>query len=119
MKTVVVLGASPNPERYAYQATLQLMKANHHPILVSNKKGELLGLPFLGDIPENISIDTVTVYLNQTRQKAYYSSILKVLPKRVIFNPGAENIEFEILLKNKGIEVLNACTLVMLRLKIF
>lgn len=36
------------------------------------------------------------------------------MPKRIIFNPGTENQTFEKMAEEKGIEVLNACTLVML-----
>ena len=60
-------------------------------------------------------IETVTVYLSQRRQKEYYDYIVSLSPKRVIFNPGSENYEFETLLEAHGIEVLHACTLVMLR----
>jgi predicted CoA-binding protein len=61
------------------------------------------------------AVDTVTLYLNPERQKAYYDYILRLNPKRIVFNPGTENKEFEQLANDKGIQVLEACTLVMLR----
>jgi hypothetical protein len=45
------------------------------------------------------NIDTVTLYLNPTRQRDYYNYIVEAKPKRVIFNPGTENPEFYQLLK--------------------
>ena len=59
-------------------------------------------------------VDTVTLYLNAQNQKQYYDYILGLHPKRIIFNPGAENEELEKLAKEQGIKPMEACTLVML-----
>jgi hypothetical protein len=59
-------------------------------------------------------LDTVTIYLNKDNQKNYYDFILAQHPKRVIFNPGAENPEFEKILTQHNIQVVEACTLVLL-----
>jgi hypothetical protein len=40
---------------------------------------------------------------------------LELNPKRIIFNPGAENDELLILAEQAGINTLEACTLVLLR----
>jgi predicted CoA-binding protein len=60
------------------------------------------------------NIDTVTLYLNPRHQQEYYNYILSLKPKRIIFNPGAENDELAALAKQKGIQPIEACTLVML-----
>ena len=60
------------------------------------------------------NIDTVTLYLNPKRQEEYYDYIISLQPRRVIFNPGTENMEFIKLLKNNQIESEIACTLVLL-----
>ncbi len=59
-------------------------------------------------------IDTVTLYLNPLHQKPYYDYIMSLKPRRIIFNPGAENEELERIAAKEGIDVLEACTLVML-----
>ncbi len=59
-------------------------------------------------------IDTITLYLNSSRQKDFYEYILSLNPRRVIFNPGTENPEFYKILKNNKIEFEVACTLVLL-----
>jgi uncharacterized protein len=59
-------------------------------------------------------IDTVTVYVGAQNQPPFYDYLLSLKPRRVIFNPGAENPEFETKLRENDIEVLSACTLVML-----
>ena len=59
-------------------------------------------------------MDTVTLYLNPKTQEQYYDYILSLHPKRIIFNPGAENPELQRLAKANGIEPMEACTLVLL-----
>ena len=59
-------------------------------------------------------VDTITLYLNPSRQKELYDYILSLKPRRIIFNPGTENPEFEEMAESKGIETVEACTLVML-----
>ena len=60
------------------------------------------------------SVDTVTLSLNPRAQEEYYDYILSLHPKRIIFNPGAENPVLEKLAKDNGIQPLEACTLVLL-----
>lgn len=113
MKTIV-LGASNNPERYAYKAIKMLLHANHEVVPVSNKNAEVLGMQIqsIEDIVENV--DTISLYVGPQNQKYYTDYILKTNPRRVIFNPGTENAELEELLESKGILVEEACTLVLL-----
>ena len=114
MKKTVVLGATPNPERYAYLATSRLKKAGHEVLPVGNKKGEIEGIVIENGTPQYEGVDTVTLYLNPDNQKPYYDYILSLKPKRIIFNPGTENWELVKLAKEQGIETEIACTLVML-----
>lgn len=115
MKKTLVLGATPNPIRYAYVAVQRLLRRGHQVIAVGNKKGYVLGIEIQDIIPHSIpDLDTITLYINPQVQKYYYHSILNLKPKRVIFNPGTENPELEKLCREAGIEVLEACTLVML-----
>lgn len=60
-------------------------------------------------------VDTITLYIGPARQPQWYNYLLSLKPKRIIFNPGTENDEFEALAEQQGIEALEACTLVMLR----
>jgi predicted CoA-binding protein len=61
------------------------------------------------------NVATVTLYINPTLQKSYYQYLMQLQPQRIIFNPGTENPELAALAKQNGIEVVVACTLVMLR----
>lgn len=113
MKTLVI-GASDNPERYSYKAIKMLMNHEHEVVAVSNKKAEVLGLPIINTSEIQENIDTITIYVGPANQKYYEEYILKTKPRRVIFNPGTENEEMEEILTKNGIEVEEACTLVLL-----
>jgi uncharacterized protein len=114
MKKTLVLGATPNPERYAYMATQRLKNAGHEVLPVGRKKGVIEGIGIENETPQYEGVDTVTLYLNPDNQKPYYDYILSLHPKRIIFNPGTENWELVRLAKEQGIETEIACTLVML-----
>jgi len=116
-KPTVVLGANTNPEKYAYKAVEFLQSINQPIFPVGIRPGEVKGLDIEQDFShlEDKEIHTVTLYVNPTNQTHWYQSILNLNPKRVIFNPGTENPEFEEMLEEKGIETVEACTLVMVR----
>ena len=113
-KRTAVIGASSNPSRYAYQATLSL-KRNGHPVFpIGLKEGSIDGTDILTGRPQLNDIDTVTLYVGPQNQEAWKNYIFSLNPKRIIFNPGTENSAFINEAKEKGIECLEACTLVML-----
>ncbi len=113
-KKTLVLGASENPSRYSYIA-MNRLKAHKHPVVaVGRKEAEVAGIQISKTPVEEEGVDTVTLYLNPTHQKEYYNYILHLQPKRIIFNPGTENPELMRMAKEKGIEPVVACTLVML-----
>lgn len=117
MKKTVIIGASHNPSRYSFMAAQMLQQYGHPFVPVSNRSGDVLGQTIL-DIqtqPAIPDVDTVTLYLGPQHQPAWYDYILSLKPKRIIFNPGTENDEFERLAHQHGIEPIEACTLVMLR----
>lgn len=113
-KKTIVLGASTNPNRYAYLASNKLLDHGHSIHLIGNKTGEIRGNTIHHDLSIPKDIDTVTMYLGPQNQHDYYDFILDVAPKRVIFNPGTWNPELVELLKENKIEPVEACTLVML-----
>jgi predicted CoA-binding protein len=116
VETVVILGASPKPDRYAYQA-LQLLHENGHRTLPINPAfDEILGekcYPKISDAPG--PVDTVTLYLGEGRSNPLIDEIIGAKPRRIIMNPGAENRALAEKAEEAGIEVVEGCTLVMLR----
>ena len=113
-KKTLVLGATTKPERYAFKAVSMLVDKGHSVLALGQNAGELAGVKIQTKTIPLKNIDTVTLYLNPTRQRDYYNYIVEAKPKRVIFNPGTENPEFYQLLELNGIKVEVACTLVLL-----
>lgn len=112
---VAVLGASDNPERYSYKAHHLLEEHGHSVELVSPRYEIIEGKKVHKDLSTLQNIDTLTMYVNPDISNKMKDQIIKLKPKRVIFNPGTENPELEKSLNEMGIEVEEACTLVLLR----
>ena len=116
MENVVVIGASNKPERYSNKAIRMLVEYGHTPIPVAPREQEIEGLKAYAHLPDiTEKVDTVTMYVGAARQCELIGEIVKLAPKRVIFNPGTENPEAYERLNTAGIETLEACTLVLLR----
>jgi predicted CoA-binding protein len=113
-KKTLVLGASGNPERYSFLAVNRLREHEHPVIAVGKRAAVVSGVQVETEVKPIPGLDTVSIYLNPENQKNYYDYIFSQNPKRVIFNPGAENPDFEKKLTSQGIRVMEACTLVLL-----
>lgn len=116
MKKTAIIGATPNPSRYAYHAAHMLVANGHLMVPIGIKKGNLAGIDILdmNTKPEIKGIHTITLYIGERNQEAWYDYLLNLNPERIIFNPGTENSKFEQLAASNGIEVIKGCTLVML-----
>jgi predicted CoA-binding protein len=115
-ETVAILGASPKPDRYAYKAFELLKEYGHRPIPINPAFTDILGekcYPAISDAPK--PIDTVTLYLGEARSNPLVDEIIAAKPRRIIMNPGAENPALAAKAEDAGIEVVEGCTLVMLR----
>lgn len=113
---VAVLGASDKPEKYSYQAAMLLREKGHRVFPVHPKIEEIEGIKVyrsVQDIPE--PIDTISVYLSPEISSKITPELIAKAPRRMIFNPGAENPYLAVSAHTKGIQTLNACTLTMLR----
>jgi predicted CoA-binding protein len=114
VKKTLVVGATEKAGRYANLAAYSLLRHGHQIELVGLREGQIEGNPIHTDQPALDDIDTVTMYVGPQNQPKLYDYIKSLKPRRVIFNPGAENPEFEKQLQAEGIEPVEACTLVML-----
>ena len=115
-ETVAILGASPKPDRYAYKALALLREHGHRPVPINPAFAEILGekcYPKISEAPG--PIDTVTLYLGPARSEPLIEEIIDAKPRRIIMNPGAENAALAEKAEDAGIEVVEGCTLVMLR----
>jgi uncharacterized protein len=114
-KKTLVVGASPKPDRYGYKAVERLTRYGH-PVFAYGIHSGMIGQVEISAEWPNDEFDTVTLYLNPQRQKEYYDKIIALKPKRVIFNPGTENNDFQQMLTMNAIDFEEACTLVLLTL---
>ena len=119
-RNVAVLGASPKPDRYANQAVRLLATMDYRPFPVNPAFDEVEGIPCVAKLSEiEEPIHTVTVYLGAPRSTPLIDEILAAQPDRIILNPGAENDALSEAASSAGIEVVEGCTLVMLRTGLF
>ncbi|REG94685.1 CoA-binding protein [Algoriphagus antarcticus] len=115
-KLTLIVGATTNPSRFAYFAASRLAGAGIPFIPIGIKSGEIFGEKIidLRSKPELKNIHTITLYIGPANQEEWIDYLVSLNPSRIIFNPGTENSIFFQKAKAKGIEVLEACTLVML-----
>lgn len=114
-KKTLVLGASSNPERFSYEAIRSLQRHKIPVIALGKREADLCDIRIRKGIPSDISgVHTITLYLSARNQVEYYSFILSLKPKRIIFNPGTVNPELARLAIQNDIKVVNDCILVML-----
>lgn len=114
MHKTLVLGASLKTNRYSNLAIKRLRAHNIAVEAFGLKKGNIGDTQIKTNFAEFQNIHTVTLYVGPSRQPEYYGQLLKLSPKRVIFNPGTENPELYKILRDNEIEVEVACTLVLL-----
>ena len=113
---VAVLGASAKPDRYSYKAVVMLREMGHTVYPVHPTLAVIEGIPVLATLSQvSVPLDTVTMYLSAANQVQIAEDLLACHPRRVIFNPGAENPELAVRLRAAGIETQEACTLVLLK----
>ena len=115
VERVAIIGASDNPGRYSHRALLMLRQHGHEAIPLNPKLDPIEGLPVVPDIPSIQGAgDTVTMYVGPQNSAGLADKLVALKPRRVIFNPGSENLELAARLREAGIACEEACTLVLL-----
>lgn len=115
MKRTLIVGASPNSDRYSFIAT-EMLHAYKHEVYPFGLRAGKIGSNQIEMVwPAGQDFDTVTLYVGMQNQDVYVQQIIDLKPQRVIFNPGTENADFANELVKNGIKAIDACTLVMLR----
>ena len=118
--TTAVIGASPNPSRYAFLAVNRLVKFNFDVVALGFRDGMIGDIAIQKEWPDKISnLKVISLYLGPQRQAPFYDYIVQLQPERVIFNPGTENPELYKMLTKAGIQIEEACTLVLLNTGVY
>jgi len=115
-KKTLIIGATTKPEKAAFKAIEMLVAKGHSVLALGQNSGEVAGIKINTKAIPVKNIDTISLYINPSRQRDYYNYIVETKPKRVLFNPGTENPEFYQLLELNNIKFEAACTLVLLTL---
>ncbi len=114
IKPTLVIGASEKPERYSNMAIRRLLQYNQPVYAVGLREGVVEDVRIQKGQPAFTDVHTVTLYVGPAHQAGLFEYIVSLKPQRVIFNPGTEEPGLERKLREKGIEVTEACTLVLL-----
>lgn len=112
--TVAILGASDKPDRYSHMLIKRLQGKGHTVYPVNPALKSIDGLPVyrsLAEVPPGA--DVLSVYMNAKRSSEIADAIVASGIPRVIFNPGAENPDLAGRLAAAGVEVEEACSLVL------
>ena len=115
-QATLVVGASTQPWRYAYQA-IHTLRKHGHPVYAYGKHAGTVADVAIETTRDRIpaeAIDTITLYVNPYNQDDLFDWLVALQPRRVIFNPGSENPRLIQHLLAHQIEPVGACTLVML-----
>ena len=120
MKKTLVIGVSARHERFANMAVRNLIAHGHQVEAIGLQKGTCCGIEIQTGKPKINDVDTVSLYVGPKNQDMYIDYIInEIQPERIIFNPGTENIAFEERAREQGIEVEEACTLVLLSSRVY
>ena len=113
-KKTLVIGASLKPHRFSNTVIRRLCEHHIPVVAVGLREGVVNDVTIFKPFPEVSNIHTVSLYVGPRNQPFWYDFILQANPRRVIFNPGTENEDFQQVLRERDIEVVTGCTLVML-----
>jgi uncharacterized protein len=113
-KRTLVLGVSTRPGKRSYNMVRKLAAKGHDVIAVGYTDGMIEEITVLTGQPFVKDVHTVIPYLRPEKQAQYYSYILELKPRRIIFNAKTENEELRKLARENNIETINACSLVMI-----
>jgi predicted CoA-binding protein len=119
-ETVLLIGASNNKARYSNKAMALLLEKGHTVVPVNPREATVMGVEAAATLDEvTLPVDTASVYLRPELLKTQLDSLIRLRPRRVILNPGTEDTEITSRLDENGIQVVEACTIVLLKTEQF
>lgn len=117
MRTIAVIGASNDPEKYGNRCVRMYRELGWTVYPVNPKETEIEGLPVFTSIREVPQpIDRISLYLTPKRIFPLLEDIAAAGAKDVFFNPGTESDELLAAARALGIPAREACALVAARL---
>jgi uncharacterized protein len=116
---VLILGASDKNTRTSYTARLLLKDYGHDTILVHPTLKNIDSETVYSSLDLAPKADIITIYVSAEISSTLEDALIKKYPKKIIFNPGSENPTLAKKLESSGIQVEEACTLVLLKTRQF
>lgn len=117
-KTIAIIGASTDRKKYGNKAVRAFRDGGWTVYPVNAKADEVEGLKCyarIDDVP--LPIDRVSMYVPPAIGKGLLDAIAAKHPGELFFNPGSEDAEVMDLARAKGINVINACSIVNIGLR--
>ncbi|MEZ0343351.1 MAG: CoA-binding protein [Caldimicrobium sp.] len=112
-KKLVIVGASPKPERPSYIVMDYLIKEGFEVYPVNPAHKEILGrkvYPDLESLPEDLNPDVVIIFRRSEEVKPVVEKALRLNPKVIWMQEGIANEEAKALAEERGIKVvMNLC----------
>ena len=115
MKTVAIVGASNNRSKFGNKAVRAFVARGYTVFPVNPKGGEVEGLPVyksLADIPPDIKLDRISVYLPPAIGLKTLPEIAARGASELWLNPGSESDELVAAAEAQGLNVIQACSIV-------
>ncbi len=115
MPTVAIVGASPKPDRYSHQAVLKFRERGYtvYPVNPAGQSVDgLSAFKTLAEVPG--TPDIVCMYVNPSTGVGMLDAILAKRPRVLWLNPGADGEPLASAARAKGLNVVEACSLVAL-----
>ena len=115
MPTVAILGASADRSKFGNKAVRAFLSKGFIVYPVNPKGGEVEGVPVrtsLADIPPDIKLDRVSVYLPPAVGLKMLPQIAARNPAELWLNPGSESDELVEAAEKLGLNVIQACSIV-------
>ena len=117
-KTIAIIGASADRGKYGNKAVRAFRDGGWTVYPVNAKAAEIEGLksyPSIRDVPG--PLDRVSMYVAPAIGKTLLDDIAASKPAELFFNPGSEDEEVMALARAKGLNVINACSIVNIGLR--
>lgn len=112
--TVAILGASAERSKYGNKSVRAHLQNGYDVFPVNPKGGQIEGLKVytsLHDIPVE-QLDRISVYVPPQMGMKMVGSIASKPAKQVFFNPGSESEELLEAARQRGIDPIQACSIV-------
>ena len=113
--TVAILGASADRSKFGNKAVRAFLARGYTVYPVNPKGGEIEGLSAfksLADIPTEIKLDRISVYLPPAIGLKTLPEIAARKPGELWLNPGSESDELVAAAEKQGLNVVQACSIV-------